>query len=217
MHPSIDFQRSRRRVRQAPLEVKLLPWNKQPNTPVGFDTSSEWLEFQLLNLHFSIGIISRFCVARLRCSQPWRINQIQLPFTLWVRYVHDMSVERHTSIHTSMLPTLWRSHLLGSSNGSLCRCCNTASAPQQQLSLAFFKCMFIWIDRFYSVPRETLGCFAWHTRLVFVSGQLKIYLLHFVCIIFEEPTMSWSFLLYIFILRFSWPCPILTTHLIYNL
>ena len=68
-----------------------LPWNKQRNTPVGFDTSSGCLEFQLLNLHFSMGIISRFCVTRLRCIQHWRRNKIQLPFTLWGRDVHKMS------------------------------------------------------------------------------------------------------------------------------
>ena len=93
-----------------------------------------------------------------------------------------------------MLPNLWQSHLLGSSNGSLCRCCNTTSAPQQQLSLTFLICMFIWIYLFYSGPRDTIGWFAWHTSLVFVSGQLKIDLLHFcIYIIFEESPMSWSF------------------------
>ena len=101
-------------------------------------------------------IISWFCVTRLRHSQPWRINQIQLPLTLWGRYVQEMSGERHTSIHTSTLLNLWQRHLLVSSNGSLCRCCNTISAPQHQLSLAFLKCIFIWIDQKFSPAQERL-------------------------------------------------------------
>ena len=100
----------------------------QWNTPVGFDTSSGCLEFQLLNLHLSMGIISRCCVTRLRRSQPWRRNQMKLRFTLWGRDVHKMSGEQNKSMHTSMLPTLWQNHLQGSNDGSLCRCCNTTSA-----------------------------------------------------------------------------------------
>ena len=123
---------------------------------MGFNKSSGCVEFQLLNLNLYMGIISRFCVTWMRHSQPWRRNQMKLPFTLWGGNVHEMSGKQHTSIHTSMLLTLWRSHLLVSSDGILCRCCNTTSTPQQQLSLAFLKCIFIWIDRKFTPAQERL-------------------------------------------------------------